>query len=110
MHAGVLLDAAPLSTNDLIEKLNTNILPKIRQQLNDLSKSSDNNDATEALKKQLQVRYQVFICYGVKHQNVVTCMSEVATSTVATTYAPKDIIGHEPYSHCMIKQHTGMLL
>ena len=56
MHAGVLLDAAPLSTNDLIEKLNTNILPKIRQQLNDLSKNSDNNDATEALKKQLQVR------------------------------------------------------
>ncbi|KAK9834445.1 hypothetical protein WJX74_001976 [Apatococcus lobatus] len=50
----VLLDAAPLSTNDLIEKLNTNILPKIRSQLNDLSKSSDNNDATEALKKQLQ--------------------------------------------------------
>lgn len=55
MHAGVLLDAAPLSTNDLIEKLNTNILPKIRQQLDDLSKSSDNNDATEALKKQLKV-------------------------------------------------------
>ena len=55
LHAGVLLDA-PLSTNDLIERLNTNILPKIRSQLNDLSKSGDNNDATEALKKQLQVK------------------------------------------------------
>ena len=55
LHTGVLLDA-PLSTNDLIERLNTNILPKIRSQLNDLSKSGDNNDATEALKKQLQVK------------------------------------------------------
>ena len=64
--AGLLLDAAPLSTNDLIEKLNTNILPKIRQQITDLSRTADSNQATEDLKKQLQVGLRLVAAFSLQ--------------------------------------------